>query len=219
MPPESAGPGSIQSAQFEWRHDLGIGHLDVTPIAYDRAYFEHYSKLADTPMGRALTAARLALVLRHWDRKGLLVDVGIGAGQFVEACVEDGIAARGADVCPVAIEWLAKRGLLHNLDWPNGSAHASVMTFWDSIEHMPDPAAAIGKARGWAFVALPVCDTRAEWVLSKHFKPGEHLWYWSERGFALWAEAQGFRVEEISRVETDLGREGISSYALRRIRT
>lgn len=218
MSPDSARLGSEETVSFEWEHELGRGRLAVPPIAYDRAYFEKYRRYAETPLGWKLTAARLALVLRHWDKQGLIVDVGIGSGQFVEACEDEGVIVRGADVCPVALEWLAARCALHSLDWPNGSAFADVLTFWDSLEHIPDPAKAISRAKRWAFVALPVCDTRAEWVRSKHFRPGEHLWYWSERGFALWAEEQGFAVAEVSREETDLGRESISSFALRRVR-
>ena len=67
-------------------------------------------ELADTDLGRELTAARVRLVSRHYD--GPLLDVGIGAGQFVEArpntcgftpvpraCKEDAKPAWGRSSC------------------------------------------------------------------------------------------------------------------------
>ncbi|MXF29030.1 hypothetical protein FQ043_24860, partial [Escherichia coli] len=82
---------------------------------YDAAYFARYQQMAATPMGQALTRARIQLVARHWS--GPVLDVGIGAGQFVEARPQ----TQGYDVNPAGIAWLKQRGAWRDLysdRWP-----------------------------------------------------------------------------------------------------
>ncbi len=93
-----------------WLPALGMGYFPVPQNRpYDEHYFSRYQQMADTPMGHALTQARIQLVARHYD--GPLVDVGIGAGQFVEARPN----TRGYDVNPAGVDWLKQRGLWADL--------------------------------------------------------------------------------------------------------
>ncbi|MNG41039.1 hypothetical protein D3C84_1299630 [compost metagenome] len=56
----------------------------------------------------------------------------------------------------------------------------------------------------------------ADVLQSKHYKPGEHLHYWTLPGFVNWCEAQGFELQEANHAESELGREGITSFAFKR---
>lgn len=158
-------------------------------------------------MGRQLTAARWSMVLAHAPEADEYVDFGIGGGAFmreVDCC-------RGFDVNPEAVEYLSDCGRLHNPE-----EDCEVATFWDSLEHMPDPGAVIDKVRRWAFISLPIFADADSVTRSKHYKPGEHLWYFSQTGLVRWMHEKGFECREINRMESELGREGIASFAFRR---
>lgn len=120
-----------------WLPALGMGYFPVPKNRpYDEDYFARYQKMADTPMGRELTEARIQLVARYYD--GSLVDAGIGAGQFVEARS----GTRGYDVNPASIEWLKQRRLWANLYADRNPA----LSFWDSLEHIDRPDVAVARA-------------------------------------------------------------------------
>ena len=186
-----------------------MGHVPLhDESTYDGRYFVQYVRMAETPMGRALTRARVDMVARHY--AGPLLDVGIGAGQFV---LERGGPTFGYDVNPHAIEWLRERALYQDLYAESFRA----LSFWDALEHIPDPGAAVVRAGEWVFVSLPIFDGPEHCLSSRHYKPGEHLWYWTDNGIRRWFERQGFECVEHNRIETDLGRDGIGSYAFRRV--
>ncbi|WP_213322355.1 methyltransferase domain-containing protein [Klebsiella aerogenes] len=192
-----------------WLPELGMGRYPVPKNSrpYDASYFENYRGLADTELGRELTAARIQLVARHYGG-GPVLDVGIGAGQFVEARPD----TRGYDVNPVGIEWLQQRGLWANL---YGDRYPA-LTFWDSLEHIDRPDVAVGHAEKWVFVSVPIFFGAEHVLKSKHFRKTEHIWYWTHHGLVRWFESQGFALAEGNSIETQLGREGIGSYAFYR---
>ena len=187
-----------------WSEELGMGWHGRKPMDYEGAYFAKYQELDATPMGEALTRARVDMVRRHFT--GQVLDIGIGGGRFVE---ESG--GFGFDVNPEALAWLHANGRYKhpNFGWP-------AMTFWDSLEHIPDPEAALKNVGDWAFVSMPIYKDQADCLKSKHFKPGEHIWFFTDWGFIDWMDRQGFEMMERNDIESKLGREGILSYAFRR---
>ena len=64
---------------------------------------------------------------------------------------------------------------------------------------------------------MPIYEDSRHCLKSKHFKPGEHLHYFTHDGLLLWFEQQGFACVEHNDIESQLGREGITSYAFRRV--
>lgn len=188
-----------------WMPELGMGRYPVPKERpYDEGYFARYREMADTQLGRDLTAARIRLVERHYG-SGPVLDVGIGAGQFVEARPN----TQGFDVNPAGIEWLQQRG-----QWADLYADRYLaLTFWDSLEHIDRPDVAVGKANKWVFVSVPLFDSGDDIPRSKHFRPDEHIWYWTREGLVNWFKEQGFTLAEGNDIETQLGREGIGSYA------
>lgn len=192
-----------------WLPQLGVGHLaQYDADIYDGDYIDHYQSLAATEMGYELTQARIDMVARHYD--GPLLDVGVGSGQFLE---QRNDPTFGYDINPQAIQWLTERQLFADLYTESFRA----VSFWDALEHIPDPGAAVDRAGEWVFVSLPIFDGPEHCLKSRHYKPGEHLWYWTDAGIRTWFEHNGFECIESNEVETDLGRDGIGSYAFRRI--
>jgi hypothetical protein len=199
---------SLRKDRLQWLPELGLGFYPVSAQPYDAAYFANYAALADTDIGRRLNAARVAMVARHWE--GLVVDIGIGAGTFVDSRS----GTKGYDVNPVGVAWLKARGLFVD---PYAKP-VDVVTTWDALEHILDPAPLLANVRRWVFVSLPIFHNVAHVMGSKHYKPSEHAWYFTDSGFRSFMAALGWRCVEVNDEETQIGREDIKSYAFRRAR-
>lgn len=189
-----------------WYPKLGYGHHTAPPMDYDEAYFDNYVNLDETEMGKKLTNARSEFVSKYFS--GEIVDIGVGAGRF---CFKHG--AKGYDVNKKAVEMLKGRKIY--LD-PYEQA-VDAITCWDSLEHIPDPDKLINQVNQWVFVSMPIYESEQDVLSSKHYKPGEHLWYWTHEGLLKWFMRLGFGYVTHNEQETKLGREGIKTYAFKRI--
>ncbi|MGY2429614.1 methyltransferase domain-containing protein [Pseudomonas tolaasii] len=190
-----------------WSEEKGRGWHTRPAMLYSGDYFAHYQKLDALPMGALLTKARLELVRKYTD-PSRSVDIGIGGGRYVK---ESG--GSGYDVCADAVAWLKDCG--RYLD--PYAVPVDAIACWDSLEHIPEPEKLLAQVKSWLFVSMPIYDDLADLLQSKHYKPGEHLHYWTFAGFVKWAEDQGFQLMEMNHAETELGREGITSFAFKRI--
>lgn len=191
-----------------WLPELGMGRYPV-PVSqrpYDEDYFHKYRQMADTPMGHALTQARVELVARHY--QGPVLDVGIGAGQFVAA--RDNTL--GYDVNPAGIRWLQEHHQwadLYDGEYP-------ALSCWDSLEHIDQPELTVARATQWVFVSIPIFAGGDAILASHHYRPNEHIFYFTHDGLLRWFTEQGFTCVESNTIESDLGRVGIGSYAFKR---
>lgn len=179
-------------------------------VAYDAAYYDKCASYEGQQIANRINDARIALVARHYGG-GCAVDVGIGSGEFIKRRPN----TFGHDVNPVAIEWLKRNDLwAERLDW------YGALTFWDVLEHVPDPGFYLRQAQLHAFVftSLPIFDSLDQIRASKHYRPGEHLYYWTRQGFIDWMYAHGFIRLEVNDDETKAGRESIQSFAFKRNR-
>lgn len=174
-------------------------------VPYDSAYWQKYLVMDATELGAQLTRARLEMVRRHYQGTG--VDVGIGGGRFV---LESGF--NGFDVNRDALAWLDSVGKYQN-PYLN---HPVAVTCWDSLEHMPDPDHLLDCVREWLFVSMPIFAGPGHCLRSKHFRPGEHIHYFTVEGFDRYCTGLGFKLVEYNKIESTLGREGIFSFAFKR---
>ena len=194
---------------LSWLPDQGIGYYPIGPATqYGDEYWHRYRGYDATPMGRALTSARLDLCLQFVPPRDLplMVDVGIGGGAFVEAA-----GCYGWDVNPLAEAWLRARG-----SWREPEPGDTV-TAWDVIEHMPHEQLSnllTGAKR--LFVATPIYETYAGILQSRHFRPGEHCWYFTASGLERLLLRFGLVRKKITLVETELGRDAIWSFVFER---
>lgn len=192
-----------------WCPEKQMGFHPREPISYESDYWNKYLVMDDTEMGDALTKARCDLV--NFYNKGLVVDIGIGGGKFVSAMGESGF---GYDVNTQAIDWLVESGRFVD---PYANRVNSICC-WDSLEHIPNPEALIEQVDNFVFVSIPIFNDPNTVTQSKHYRPGEHIWYWSDFGLIKWFENLGFINVEKNNIETVIGREDISTYVFRRVK-
>ena len=188
--------------------------LGMTSTArYDEAYFAKVSAYEDGDIAQAVNAGRCAMLARHMPAGARVFDIGAGSGAFVRDALQAGFDAKGFDVMAGAIERLCADGL-----YADDPAEFDAVTLWDVIEHLEYPGAMLEKvpAGAFLFVSLPVFEDLGRVRESRHYRPGEHLTYWTARGFIDWAAAYGFRLLEQSTHETDAGRDSIGAFAFRR---
>lgn len=209
--PDDAQFNALLSASLCWLPEHGIGWYPVHETRYDADYFEKYRQYEDTELGQQILQARLDLVARHY--RGCVLDVGIGSGQFVAARQN----TYGYDVNPAGVAWLRARNRYVDLYVSPDAGWSPALTFWDSLEHIPDPGAAVARAARWVFASLPIFDDAAHVLRSRHFRRDEHYWYFTRDGFVDWMAAQGFVVREENDAESLLGRDGIMSFAFERM--
>ncbi|MBA3562891.1 MAG: methyltransferase domain-containing protein [Gammaproteobacteria bacterium] len=188
-----------------WLPEQGVGFHTRPAIAYDGEYYRKYAEYDATDLGVRLTRARLDLVRRHWS--GEMLDIGIGAGLFVRSADCDGY-----DVNADAVAWLHEAGRFRD---PYRQPVEAICC-WDSLEHIAEPGLLLEQIQRWLFVSLPIFESAEQCLQSKHYRPGEHIWYWTRRGFIAWCERQGFELVEHNTAESTLGREDIHSFAFRR---
>jgi hypothetical protein len=202
----------VARGRLTWWPQIGVGYYPVEngPETYDEAYFDNYATLAQTPMGRAIMRARFDFVDRHF--KGTLIDVGIGCGAFVNLRRGRHRTTYGWDVCPKAMAWLEERGLA--LD-PH-LVPVRAITLWDVLEHIHDFRSLLANVRDWVFVSIPIFQDHAHVLHSKHFKPREHVWYFTADGLIDVMKSLDFECVEHNDMESRIGREDIGTFAFRR---
>ncbi len=201
-------------SELVWFPDRGYGVLDHPPIEYGPDYFQIVRRKSESVPGLALNGSRCQLVEKYWH--GDILDVGVGSGAFLERWgLERGY---GYDVADEPRAWLGERGILRDPHERRAEDLPPVFTCFDSLEHGTenDARALLAKCRQLVFVSVPIFE-RAEDVLgSRHFKPGEHILYFSEPGLIRFMKESGFLLLERNRMEEAYGREGVGSYAFYR---
>lgn len=188
--------------------EQGIGYLNIEAAdsdVYESRYWQNYCRLAETPIGKALTASRVSLVNRFIGN-GYCLDIGIGAGQFIEG---RGGNTEGYDVNPDGVRWLEKRDCFRN---PYEGELVANVSMWDVLEHLSEPHKLLERITGFLFVSMPIYPTLADVTRSKHYKPREHRLLLTDMGIRVWLSGYGFDCVWSGQPETEIGRESIGSY-------
>lgn len=169
-------------------------------------YFDHYHAQDGSAIARRIYEGRVRMVNNYAGPECPVLDVGIGSGEFIRSRPN----TFGYDVNPKAVKWLQQQGLA-----VAGLDGFKVYTFWDVLEHVDVPQIYFKRMERGSllFTSLPIFADLKSVRKSKHYKPGEHLYYWTEKGFVDWMAEYRFRLLEKSRFETEAGRDSIGSFA------
>lgn len=168
---------------------------------YDQAYFDKYKGYEDSPVGKAVNDSRVLLTTSFVDDFSSFVDVGIGCGTFVNS-----VGCLGTDTNPVALKWLADRGKLYQ------GESCDYMSFWDVLEHIHYPTPILFSIRKGVFISMPIYRDLDHVLASKHFRPSEHCWYFTDSGLKTFMKDYDFECVAESDNETKAGREDIKQY-------
>jgi len=191
---------------LKWCKDLGIGFLPTLGYDYGQEYWERYNNYVDNGYGVKLSRFRKRFVLENFGEPDNLCDVGIGSGQFVET-----IKCKGFDINPYARKWLEEHGNFADPYVDDFSA----LTFWDVLEHIENPSHLLKKTEK-VFLSIPIHRDVDACLASKHLRPDEHLWHFTEAGLEFFMSMFGFKLTAKSDEEIKIGREDIMTYSFSR---
>ena len=190
----------------------------AVPVPYDREYFQKYRQYEGSPIALSINHGRVALIQKYCADAEIL-DIGIGSGEFLRACDQvRKTRSYGFDVNPFAIQLLQSEERFLN---PYQGLPRSLggMTCWDSLEHLSNPSALVSCLHPGQhlFLSLPIFADLRRIRESKHYRPNEHFYYFTDYGLVSWLEGHGFALLERSAFETAAGREDIHSYVFARL--
>jgi len=180
-------------------------------VEYGKDYFDHYVKLTNTDIANELNAQRVALTEKYQCKS--VLDIGIGSGEFIEnlRCL-----GYGYDINPYGINWLKSRNIYID-PYASIPKHIDAVTLWDTLEHIPLPSSFLEMVQDqYVFISLPIFNDLMKIRQSKHYKKNEHYYYYSTSGLINVLNDNGFKLLEISDMETVAGRESILSFVFRR---
>lgn len=167
---------------------------DADYYASDCAKGGYANYVLDASINQLTFTERLRDIERRVGGKGRLLDVGCALGDFVAAAVEAGWDAEGVEISAYAAAEARARGLavrsgtLEELRLPDASY--DIITLYDVIEHVADPLATLHEIRrvlkpgGLLHIVTPNVGGLQARLLGRHwyhYKPGEHLAYFSPR--------------------------------------
>lgn len=178
---------------------------------YDREYYAnndpkggYANYFLDAPINRRTFAHRLAEIERRYGRRGSLLDIGSALGDLVLAARERGWSAEGVEISAYAARRARARGaVVHGVPLAAlPGARYDVVTLYDTIEHVVDPIATLCHVRrllvpgGMLHLVTPNVGGLQARVLGRgwyHYKPDEHLFYFSPRTIRTAIERAGLR--------------------------
>jgi len=180
-------------------------------IKYDEQYYRNYVKRRGTEIAKKLNEARVNLVNKY-QYKITVLDIGIGSGEFIESRNTHNLKhTYGYDINRYAVRWLRK----HNI-YSDKIEDFDAVCFWDCLEHIPDMGSYLNRCKGHVFLSIPIVSKLSEIRDFKHYKPGEHLYYFTHDGIKNYMFDRGFVCIETNDMETKAGRESIKTYVFRR---
>lgn len=185
-----------------WRDDLGIGYLKSNGYSYDEDYWKKYHGYDSNEIGDKLTDFRVEFVKKNVNNISQVCDVGIGSGRFVKT-----LGCRGYDINPWAEKWLRESGYFGDPYQEKFEA----LTFWDVLEHIDNHDYILEKTDK-IFISIPIHGSINDCLASKHLRPDEHIWHFTDSGIKFFMRYYGYSLVDQSDGETKAGREAIMSY-------
>ena len=143
-----------------------------------------------------------------------LLDVGCATGIFLEVARDAGWQGEGLDISEYALARAREKGLTVQHGTNPGALYAEntfdVITLWDLIEHVPDPAGLLAEChrllRPGGVLAISTPDAgsvlarvlRGNWLGFRSID--EHLYFFSRTTITRMLEAAGFEVRRYQQV-------------------
>lgn len=176
---------------------------------------------ADAPLYKRTYRSRLAIVERHFPglvrpggRPLRVLDIGCAAGYFLLVCQERGCAVTGLEPSDAIRSFASAElgtenvhGRLLGIDDEFKPKSFDLITFWDVIEHIPEPHRALARAAellapgGRLIVETQNVESRAAKFFGKkwqHYKHAEHIYHFAPATLSRLFDEAGFELLENS---------------------
>ena len=183
--------------------DIGvISQVKPVPFKYDVNYVDTYNTEAYKRQSEILQALRLGFVTAsHGRSPQSLIDYGYGNGAFLLTAKQAIPEVYGLDVTGIQVKGCEIISELKEVE---------VITFFDSLEHIPDLSFVKELPCKTVVISLPHCHYHTEgqvWFNTKykHRKPNEHLYHFNPSSLRLfmmrndWIEIAQSNIEDIVR--------------------
>jgi SAM-dependent methyltransferase len=182
------------------RRDLARRYADYLPDA----------TLSLPPGTRARYREMLEALERFRRGRGRLLDVGAGAGLFLDVAHETGWEVEGTELSLAASRAAAERGIrvhvgdLDRLPLEPGSFDAAVTL--ETVEHVPSPTAFLAavarlvRPGGGLLLTTPNYDSLSRRLLGREWLAvsADHLCLFTPRALSRRVRAAGFRIVDLS---------------------
>jgi len=180
-------------------------------VKYDNNYYQKYVNYENTDISKKINQGRKNITEKYCLS---VLDIGIGSGEFIK---NSGIKVYGFDINEKAIEWLNNLGLF--LDPYKEMPKVDGLSFWDSLEHIPNPndLLSLFKPDQYAFVSVPTFTDLSKVKNNKHYRPDEHYYYFTIDGMIRSMKDSNFELIEVDDFETQAGREDITTFVFRKL--
>lgn len=192
----------------------GIVYQEDTSISieYGDNYWENYLKYEKSPIAEDLNKFRVDITERFCNH---VLDIGIGCGTFMKRL---NIKSYGYDINPKAISWLEERGLYLN-PYEGIPDEVDGITLWDVLEHLPEPDDLLTHLPVGIHVvtSLPIFSYLESLRESKHYKPNEHYWYFTQNGLTTYMSDIGYMVKDCRSDESRIGRHDIKTFVFEKV--
>ena len=191
-------------------HEHGAAYQADMSYRVAVPYFDKCMEYRGEEIALRINICRRTLVDAYAGCSRAVLDVGVGSGEFIEARPH----TWGYDVDERAAAWLREVG-----KWSDRFEDFWAFTFWDVIEHLEEPYWDYFRhirPGAYLFTCLPIFTDLCRIRESRHYRPGEHLMYFTEEGFVRWMRMHGFECLERNDFETRAGRDSILSFVFRR---
>lgn len=201
---------SFRKRRMELNYCMKCGSIHqivkMSETQYNQFYEKDYHDKHQKDLGRQsykerynhdihIGQARLQKYSHFIPYRGKLLDVGSGNGAFVDLTREMGYTSYGVDY--VNHKW-TYYGSLNDVKFP--TEYFDVVTIHDVLEHFVDPLKTLKEARrvlkpgGRLIVDFPNYFSEAG---KHHWRPIQHLWYFTEPQVKELLEKAGFYMTEV----------------------
>ena len=209
--------GSLAGRPLRRCSTCGHRFLEVeTAASVEAIYDDHYAGFREDLVFRREASRLLADELtRRVPPPARVLDVGCGNGEFLLVARDAGYQVVGVDVSAAAGALCRQRGIeAHVGDFRSPEVigdepRFQLITFWDVVEHLPDPASFLARARallspgGYVLIKTPLtsaASTRVSTLVPRLagalLQAPSHIQYFDAEGLVAMLTRIGFRAVE-----------------------
>jgi hypothetical protein len=207
-------------------------------VPYDVEYFEKLKGYENTEIGRKLNDGRVKIVyesiFNHLDTPFCtLLDFGCGACTFLTRMKNSATTIKqlrnirlfGYDINTYSRDELDNLQIIYFNPFYDTNRDElrfiNIFTFFDTIEHLAEPWHIFDLIPDGAIVivSIPIFkDISVDGIKSsKHYRPNEHFWYFTERGFKSFMAYHKLMCLGVYNYEIQAGREDIYTFVFKKI--